>query len=67
METILDIDGWLGGIGLAQYGELFRANDIDGELLRRLTGDVISARYRRCVAWPSQEAAGCDRDPRQGT
>ena len=29
----LDIDGWLGGIGLAQYTEMFLANDIDDELL----------------------------------
>jgi len=26
---------------LAQYGELFRANDIDGKLLHRLTGDDL--------------------------
>jgi class 3 adenylate cyclase/predicted ATPase len=37
----LDIDGWLRGIGLAQYAEIFRANDIDGELLRRLTYDDL--------------------------
>jgi class 3 adenylate cyclase/predicted ATPase len=37
----LDIDGWLRGIGLGQYAEIFRANDIDGELLGRLTnGDL---------------------------
>jgi hypothetical protein len=35
----LDIDGWLRGIGLAQYAEMFRANDIDGELLGRLTNN----------------------------
>jgi len=29
----LDIDNWLGRIGLAQYVEMFRANDIDIELL----------------------------------
>jgi SAM domain (Sterile alpha motif) len=28
----LDIDSWLGGIGFAQYAEMFRANDIDIEL-----------------------------------
>ena len=39
--AILDIDGWLRGIGLAKYGELFRANDIDGSLLRQLTGDDL--------------------------
>jgi SAM domain (Sterile alpha motif) len=37
----LDIDGWLRGIGLPQYSEMFRANDIDGELLRRLTNDDL--------------------------
>jgi class 3 adenylate cyclase/predicted ATPase len=37
----LDIDGWLRGIGLAQYAEMFRANDIDIELLRRLTSDDL--------------------------
>ena len=37
----MDIDGWLRAIGLAQYAEIFRANDIDGELLGRLTnGDL---------------------------
>jgi hypothetical protein len=35
----LDIDGWLHRIGLTQYAEMFRANDIDGELLRRMTND----------------------------
>jgi hypothetical protein len=49
----LDIDGWLRGIGLAQYAETFRANDIDGELLGRLTNDdlkdigVVSFGYRK--------------------
>ena len=28
-------------IGLAQYAEMFRANDIDGELLGRLTNDDL--------------------------
>jgi len=37
----LDIDGWLRGIGLPQYAELFRANDIDIELLGRLTSDNL--------------------------
>jgi hypothetical protein len=38
----LDIDNWLRGIGLAQYAEMFRANDIDIELLGRLTNDATS-------------------------
>jgi hypothetical protein len=37
----LDIDSWLREIGLAQYAETFRANDIDGELLGRLTSDDL--------------------------
>jgi class 3 adenylate cyclase/predicted ATPase len=37
----LDIDGWLRGIGLAQYAEILRANDIDDELLGRLTNDDL--------------------------
>jgi len=37
----LDIDSWLRGIGLAQYAEMFRANDIDLELLSRLTNDDL--------------------------
>jgi len=37
----LDIDGWFREIGLGQYGEIFRANDIDGELLGRLTNDDL--------------------------
>ena len=36
----MDIDK-LRGIGLPQYAELFRANDIDGELLGRLTNDDL--------------------------
>ena len=35
------MDGWLRGIGLAQYAEIFRANDIDGELLGRLTNNDL--------------------------
>ena len=37
----MDIDGWLRGIGLPQYAEMFRANDIDIELLGRLTNDDL--------------------------
>jgi class 3 adenylate cyclase len=37
----LDIDGWLRRVGLAQYAEIFRVNDIDGELLRRLTNEDL--------------------------
>jgi class 3 adenylate cyclase len=33
----LDIDGWLRGIGLEQYAEIFRDNAIDADVLRDLT------------------------------
>ena len=37
----VDVDAWLRGIGLGQYAELFRANDIEAELLPRLTADDL--------------------------
>jgi class 3 adenylate cyclase/predicted ATPase len=41
MGRTLDIDSWLRGVGLAQYAGLFRANDIDCQLLGRLTSDDL--------------------------
>jgi class 3 adenylate cyclase/tetratricopeptide (TPR) repeat protein len=49
----VNLDRWLEGIGLGQYAELFRSNDIDWELLPRLTADdlkeigVASVGHRR--------------------
>ena len=37
----LDIDTWLNGIGLGQYAAMFHANEIDGSLLRGLSGDDL--------------------------
>ena len=37
----MDIAVWLRGLGLEQYGPAFRDNDIDGEVLRRLTGEDL--------------------------
>jgi class 3 adenylate cyclase len=37
----LNIDSWLGEIGFTQYAKIFRANDIDIELLGRLTNDDL--------------------------
>jgi class 3 adenylate cyclase len=60
----LDIDGWLNGIGLAQYAEIFRANDIDFELLARLTNDdlkdigVVSMGHRKKLLEAIAELAG---------
>ena len=38
---MLNVGDWLQGLGLAQYADLFRANDIDGDLLAGLTGDDL--------------------------
>ena len=60
----MDIDGWLGRIGLAQYAEMFRANDIDGELLGHLTNDdlkdigVASFGHRKKLLEAIAELAG---------
>jgi class 3 adenylate cyclase len=60
----LDIDGWLRGIGLDQYAEMFRANDIDIELLSRLTNDdlkdlgVVSFGHRKKLLEAVAELAG---------
>ena len=60
----MDIDGWLRGIGLAQYAEMFRANDIDIELLGRLTNDdlkdlgVASFGHRKMLLEAIAELAG---------
>jgi class 3 adenylate cyclase len=37
----LDIDGWLGGIGLEQYAQTFRDNAIDADVLRDLTDEHL--------------------------
>jgi hypothetical protein len=37
--TPMDVTEWLRGLGLEQYAPAFRDNDIDGEILRRLTAD----------------------------
>src|SRR5690242_15967834 len=37
----MNVAEWLRGLGLEQYAPSFRANDIDGEVLRRLTGEDL--------------------------
>ena len=46
----MDAAEWLRGVGLEKYMPAFRVNDIDGEVLRRLTSEdlrelVVSHRY----------------------
>ena len=60
----MDIDGWLRGIGLAEYAEMFRANDINMELLGQLTNDdlkdigVVSLGHRKKLLEAIAERAG---------
>ncbi len=37
----MDIDSWLGGIGLEQYAQTFRDNAIDADVLRDLTDEHL--------------------------
>ena len=37
----MDIAAWLRGLGLDQYLPAFRANDVDGEVLTRLTAEDL--------------------------
>src|SRR5712664_2116898 len=39
--TPMDVAEWLRGLGLEQYAPGFRDNDIDREILRRLTGEDL--------------------------
>ena len=39
--TRMDVAEWLRDLGLEQYAPAFRDNDIDGEVLRRLTGEDL--------------------------
>ena len=49
----MDVSEWLRGLGLDRYASAFRANDIDAEVLRRLTAEdlrelgVASVGHRR--------------------
>src|SRR6516165_7018374 len=37
----MDVVVWLLGLGLEQYAQLFRDNDIDGEILCGMTGEDL--------------------------
>ena len=37
----MDIEAWLRGLGLEQYAQLFRDNDIDGEILCGMTAEDL--------------------------
>src|SRR5918993_849075 len=52
-ETRMDVGAWLHGLGLGQYEQAFRDNDVDADLLARLTAEdlkeigVASVGHRR--------------------
>ena len=37
----MDVAAWLRGLGLEQYAQLFRDNDIDGEILCGMTAEHL--------------------------
>ena len=37
----MDVAAWLRGLGLEQYAQLFRDNDIDGEILCGITAEDL--------------------------
>ncbi len=37
----MDVAGWLHGLGLQQYEQAFRANEIDARVLPRLTAEDL--------------------------
>ena len=37
----MDVAAWLCGLGLGQYEQAFRANDVDAEVLADLTAEEI--------------------------
>jgi len=39
--TLMNVAKWLRDLGLEQYAPAFRDNDIDGKVLRRLTGEDL--------------------------
>jgi len=49
----VDVGAWLRGLGLGQYEQAFRENDVDADLLARLTAEdlreigVASVGHRR--------------------
>src|SRR3712207_6785786 len=51
----MDIERWLRGMGLEQYADAFRANDVDGRVLPSLTAEdlremgVVSVGHRRLL------------------
>ena len=58
----MDVGGWLRGLGLGQYEALFRASDIDADILPELTEvdleklGVSLGHRKRCLLYTSDAA-----------
>jgi class 3 adenylate cyclase/predicted ATPase len=65
----MDVGGWLRRLGLSEYESAFRDNQIDGDVLRNLTGDdlkelgVASVGNRRKLLSAIAELSGTSAEP----
>jgi SAM domain (Sterile alpha motif) len=70
-DATMDIGGWLRGLGLEQYEAAFRDNEIDGEVLPKLTADdlkdigVAIVGHRRKMLSAIAELSGLSAAPTQ--
>ena len=53
----MDIAAWLRGLGLERYAQAFRANDVDADVLPKLTADDL----KDSASPRSATAASCSR------
>jgi hypothetical protein len=56
----MDVEAWLQGLGVGRYVPVFRDNDIDWEVLPKLTSEDLG----RSVSRQSVTAASCCRRSR---
>src|SRR5262249_46768959 len=65
----MDVGDWLRSLGLGEYEPVFRNNQIDGDVLRNLTGDdlkelgVASVGHRRKLLLAVAELSGTPAEP----
>ena len=50
----MDVAAWLRGLGFEQYAQLFRDNDIDGEILSGMTVEDLKELGIRLLRPPPQ-------------
>jgi class 3 adenylate cyclase len=65
----MDVADWLRALGLEQYGTTFRENDVDAELLPKITAESLRELGTRCVGdgiltyfgWPTAHEDDAER------